>query len=103
MSIKTNKKPCSQRRLFLESWHVCLREWQGLWQRIPKKLYLHKNSCCDEIENTPETASIISNDKTNYWLIAVALLAIAYLLLLAVVIVKYYMKRGWPAPWLLWY
>ena len=48
---------------------------------------------CDEILDTPDTTSINSNDKTNYWLIASALLAVTWLLLLlAVIVVKYHVK-----------
>ena len=38
---------------------------------------------CDEIEDTPESAVINPSNGTNYWLITVALLVIACLLLLA--------------------
>lgn len=48
---------------------------------------------CNEIANTPETTPIISYGKTNHWLIAIILLAITCLLLLAVIVVKYYMKH----------
>ena len=48
---------------------------------------------CDEILDTPDTTSINSNDKTNYWLIASVLLAVTWLLLLlAVIVVKYHVK-----------
>ena len=47
---------------------------------------------CDEILDTPDTTSINSNDKTNYWLIATVLLAVTWLLLLAVIVVKYHVK-----------
>ena len=47
----------------------------------------------DEILDTPDTTSINSNDKTNYWLIASVLLAVTWLLLLlAVIVVKYHVK-----------
>ena len=49
----------------------------------------------------PETTSINSNDKTNYWLIAVVFLTIACLLLSVVIIFKYYMKHRLTIPWLL--
>ena len=48
----------------------------------------------DGLVDTPGTTSINPNDKTNYWLIAVVLLAIAWLLLLLVSVVKYYLRRG---------
>lgn len=48
---------------------------------------------CNEIASTPESTSIISYGKTNYWLIAIILLAITCLLLLAAIVVKYYMKH----------
>ena len=43
----------------------------------------------DEILDTSETALSNPNDKTNYWHIAVALLAIMCLLWLVVIVVKY--------------
>lgn len=45
----------------------------------------------DETKDTPEATSINPNDKANYWLRNVVILAIACLLLL-VAVVKYYMK-----------
>ena len=53
---------------------------------------------CDEIEDTPERASINLSDGINYWLISVVLLSITYLLLLMAIIVKYYMKLGLTIP-----
>ena len=47
---------------------------------------------CDEIVDTPETALINSSGGINHGLIAVVLLATACLLLLMVMVVKYYMK-----------
>ena len=47
---------------------------------------------CDEIIHTPENISINPNDKANYWLIAVVLLAIACLLCLVIIVVKYCIK-----------
>ena len=47
---------------------------------------------CDEILDTPDTTSINPNDKTNYWLITTVLLAVTWLLLLAVIVVKYHVK-----------
>ena len=47
---------------------------------------------CDEIEDTLESTSINLSNGMNYCLIAVALLAIAFLLTLVAIIVKYCMK-----------
>ena len=44
---------------------------------------------CDEIEDTSENASINLSGRISYWLIAFILLAIAYLLLLVVIVAKY--------------
>lgn len=44
---------------------------------------------CDEIGDTSENASINLSGRISYWLIAFILLAIAYLLLLVVIVVKY--------------
>ena len=49
---------------------------------------------CDETEHIPESASINSSNGTDYLLISVILLAIACLLLLVIMVVKYYMERG---------
>ena len=43
----------------------------------------------NETVDTPETKSINYSDRTNYWLIATVLLAIACFLLLVVTVVKY--------------
>ena len=67
-----------------------------------KSLTDHLIVSCDETEDTPETTSINRNDKTNYRLLTVILLAIACLLLL-VAIVKYNMKRRLTIPCLLSY
>ena len=48
----------------------------------------------DEIVDAAETAPINPSNGTNYWLIAVVLLALACLLLLVTIGVNYYMKRG---------
>ena len=48
----------------------------------------------DEIVNMPKTTLIKPNRKTNYWFIAVVSLAIAFLLLLVVIVVKSYLKLG---------
>ena len=49
---------------------------------------------CDEIVNTPGSASINPSNGINYWVIVVVLLAIACLLLLMVIVVNYYMRSG---------
>ena len=48
----------------------------------------------DEIVNMPKTTLIKPNRKTNYWFIAVVSLAIAFLLLLVVIVIKSYLKFG---------
>ena len=48
---------------------------------------------CDEIEDTSKGVAINFRNRINYWLIAVGLLAITYLLLLMVMTVKYFMKH----------
>lgn len=50
-----------------------------------KSLFDDLGVICDEIVDTPESASINSNDGMNYWLIAVIPLSIACLLLLVVI------------------
>lgn len=52
-------------------------------------------------ENTPESASISPSNRINYWPIVVALLAVAYLLLLIARVVRYYLKCGLTIPFLL--
>lgn len=47
----------------------------------------------DESEDRPVTTSVNSYVKENYWLINVAVLAIACLLLLIVIVFQYYMKQ----------
>ena len=49
---------------------------------------------CDEIVDTPESGSVNPSNGINYWIIAFVLSAIAYLLLLMIIVVKYYMKNG---------
>ena len=46
----------------------------------------------DETKDTPEATSINPNGKANYWLRNVVILAIACLLLLVAIVVKYYMN-----------
>ena len=58
---------------------------------------------CNEFVDMAKTAPVNPNDKTNYWLTAVALLAIACLLSLVVIIVTYHMKLGLTIPCLLLY
>ena len=48
-----------------------------------------------------ENTSINPSNKTNYCLIAVILLTIAYLKLLNVITIKHCMKRGFTIPCLL--
>ena len=60
-------------------------------------------SLADDVADMSETMSINPNDKTNYWLMAVILLASAWLILLVVIIVEYYMKCGLTIPYLLSY
>ena len=60
-------------------------------------------TACYKIQDTTETTSINPNKKENYWLIAVAISAIACLLLSVVIIVKYYMKLGLKIPCLFSY
>ena len=52
----------------------------------------------DEISDTPETASINSNNKTIFLFICVVLLGIGCLLLLAFITVRYHMKHGLIIP-----
>lgn len=47
-----------------------------------------------ELQKEQKTTSFNSKDKANNWLIADVLLAIACLLLLAIILIKYYLKRG---------
>ena len=49
---------------------------------------------CDEIVDTPESATVNPSNGINYWIIDFVLSAIAYLLLLMIIVVKYYMKNG---------
>ena len=49
---------------------------------------------CHEAADTPESTPVNPSDGTNYWLIAVALLSIACLLLLVVIAFKYDTKCG---------
>ena len=58
---------------------------------------------CDEVENIPKSTSISPSNGINYWLIAAALLAIACLLLLLAITVKYHMKSGLTISCLLLY
>ena len=46
----------------------------------------------DELVDTLVTALIVPNDITNYWLLSVVPLAIACLILLVIIIVKYCTK-----------
>lgn len=50
-------------------------------------------SLVDESEDRPVTTSVNPYVKENYWLINVAVLAIACLLLLIVIVFQYYMKQ----------
>lgn len=50
-------------------------------------------SLVDESEDRPVTTSVNLYVKENYWLINVAVLAIACLLLLIVIVFQYYMKQ----------
>ena len=56
---------------------------------------------CDEIEDTQKTVVVNPSNGIDYRLIVVVLLAIACLLLLVAIDVKYYMKRGLTTPCLL--
>ena len=58
---------------------------------------------CDEIVDTPDSASISLRSGINYWLIPVVLLAIAGLLILMAIIINYYMKHELTIPCLLLY
>ena len=58
---------------------------------------------CDDIVDTPETISINPGDKTNYWILDILLVAIACLILVVVIVVKYYMNAGLAIPCLLLY
>ena len=71
---------------------------------------MHEKPCvddavvtCDGIEDTPESGAINPGNGINSWLITVVLLAIAFLLLLVVVIVKYHIKYGLTTPFFLSY
>ena len=70
---------------------------------------MHEKPCyyqlltCDEIVNTSETTSVRLENKINYWLHYVVLLATACLLLLIITVVQYCMKRGLIVPYLLFY
>ena len=48
---------------------------------------------CDEIENTKESPQINLSDAIIYWLIGVVVLDIAYLLLLVVTILCFFLQR----------
>ena len=52
----------------------------------------------DEFLDKIETTSVNPDDKINYWLIAVVLLTIAYLLLLVIIVVRHYIKQGLLIP-----
>ena len=58
---------------------------------------------CGEIEYTPVSPVINSCDRTNYWVIDIVKLAITFLLLLLVIVVKYYIKIELTIPCLLSY
>ena len=58
---------------------------------------------CDEIEDTQESVVVNTSKRINYWLIVVVLFAIACLLSLVTIVVKYCMKRGLTIPFLLSY
>ena len=70
---------------------------------------MHKNLIdnlvvtCDEIEDTSKSVVINPSNGRHYWLIAVALLAITYLLLLVAIVVKFCMKCDVRIPRLFWY
>ena len=49
---------------------------------------------CYDIKDTQKSTPVNLSHGTNYWLIAVVLLAIACLLLLVVMVFKCYMNRG---------
>ena len=59
-----------------------------------KSLIRHLVIACDEIVDTPETASISLNNKTNCLFFTAALLAIEALLWLMVIVATYYLKPG---------
>ena len=52
----------------------------------------------DKIVDTADTTWSKSNNKTNYWLFDIILLVITCLLLLAIIVFKYYMKHGLTIP-----
>ena len=54
---------------------------------------------CNEMENIPENASINCSNGIIYWLVAFVLLAIACLLQLIVMAVKYCMKHDLTIPY----
>ena len=58
---------------------------------------------CDRTMDMSQTKSINPNDKTNYWFITVVLIAVVCLLLLVVIVDKWYMKRGLTIPCVLLY
>ena len=74
-----------------------------------KWLWMHGESCWWSssymrwMESTSENAVINPSNRIIYWLIAVIQLAIPSLILLLVIIAKYYMKRGLTIPCLLSY
>ena len=61
-----------------------------------KKIYLAVT--CDENIDTPESVVVNSNYRINYWLIVVALLAIACFLVVVAIITKYYIKHELTIP-----
>lgn len=53
---------------------------------------------CHQIVYIPETAIVNPNSKTNYWVIAIVLLAVTFLQLLVVIVEKYYIKHVLTIP-----
>ena len=78
------------------AWDMYLWVWQWLCHlEVLNRLQVHGKSVddpvvtCDEVIDNSETFWINPNDFTSYWLIAVVLVAMTYLLLLIVIAPQY--------------
>ena len=83
-------------RLCLESYYMCcecdkdceigkyMKNWKCMKSLVDDLVVTR-----DKIEDTLKSVLTNHNGAINYWLIAVVLLSIAYLLLLVAIIVKY--------------
>ena len=59
---------------------------------------LKECTCTKRLADIPETAIVNPNSKTNYWVIAIVLLAVTFLQLLVVIVEKYYIKHVLTIP-----